>query len=395
MKYTKSKEILQKFIGINEIEYFVSRLDSDRDIGLFGFGRDGEEIYECMCKRGMNVSCICDNNWRNIQDLKVVSIESAVKNNLNAMFVVASHLHSYDMELQLLTLGVAEDRIVSFDSSVEMAYRGMLPKSAYPEMVSAMHYEVTGVYPNLDSPRTFNEKMMTAMIASPSADIIELADKFKVRRWVAGKIGEKYLIPLIGDWKKVEDIPWQKLPNKYAIKLNHGCAFNIISDGRNDVDIGVAQRKLKKWMRCNYGYMAYERQYIPIKAHIICEQYIENLDGDVYDYKIFCFHGEPKYIMLLSQRKKGLRMIFLDLEWNVLPFVYSHPKGDEVPPKPKRLEEMIEITKILCKDFDHVRVDWYVLNDSSIKFGEMTFTSCAGHAAWNPPEWDLRLGDMW
>lgn len=395
LRYIPSHEILKKYVGMDLVEFFVSKLDKNSDICIFGYGGDGRRIHECMSKAGISVNCICDNNSFRIGDRSIVSPALAVKENCQALFLVTSHLHSYEMELQLLRMGIPEENIISFDASMEMAYRGMLPECAYGEMVSAMQYEATGMYPDLDSPQTFNEKILSSMISTPLPIKTALADKYQVRSWVAEKIGEKYLIPLIGDWEKVEDIPWGQLPQKYAMKLNHGCGFNIVSDGRYNMDIGIAKRRLKSWFKCNFGFVSYERQYISIEPHIICEQYIENIDGDVCDYKIFCFHGEPKYIMVLSQRKKGLRMLFLDINWNALPFVYTYPKSNEIPPKPRKLEEMIEVTKILCEDFDHVRVDWYVLNDGSIKFGEMTFTSAGGHAAWNPPEWDMKLGEMW
>lgn len=395
MNYIPSHEILKNHIGIDLVGYFVAGLDKDLEICLFGFGGDGKAIYKRLNEIGRDVRCICDNNWRSINDAKVISPESAVKNNPDALFVVSSHLYSCEMELQLIELGVLEDRIVSFDESVEMVYRGMLPEYAYGDMVSAIHYETVGIYPDLANPKTFNEKMMVSMIALPQEMKTVLTDKFKVRFWVAEKIGKEYLIPLIGHWESVNDVMWKALPSKYALKLNHGCGLNIISDGRNEVNIGLAQRKLKSWVKCNHGYITYERHYVPIKPHIICEQYVENIDNDVYDYKVFCFHGEPKYIMVLSQRKKGLKMVFLDLNWNVVPFVYSFPRADSIPPKPKKLGELLELTRVLCKDFDHVRVDWYILNDGTIKFGEMTFTSAGGHAKWDPCEWDLILGEMW
>ena len=390
-----SHEILKKYIGMDLIEFFVRRIKIHSDICIFGYGGDGRKIYECMINNSISVSCICDNNWSQITDASVMPVEKAVKEYPQALFVVASHLYSCAMELQLISLGISENKIISFDESTEMSYRELLPLSAYGEMVSAMHYEATGHYPNLDYPKSFNEKMMVAMIAEPEKLKKELTDKIKVRSWVEKKISGKYLIPLIGQWDKVDDIPWCCLPKKYALKLNHGCGLNILSNGKDKVDISLAQRKLKTWMKCNHGYIAFERHYIPIKPRILCEKYIENVDDDVYDYKIFCFHGEPQYIMFLYGRKKGLKMIFLDLTWNALPFVYSFPRGDKIPPKPKKLEEMISLTRTLCAGFDHVRVDWYVLNDGSIKFGEMTFTSAGGHAAWDPPEIDMELGKLW
>ena len=88
-------------------------------------------------------------------------------------------------------------------------------------------------------------------------------------------------------------------------------------------------------------------------------------------------------------------MAFFDTKWNRMPFVYSFPAYNGIVEKPKTLELMLEMSATLSKEFDQVRVDWYVTNDGLLKFGEMTFTSCAGHARWNPQEWDEKLGKLW
>ena len=56
--------------------------------------------------------------------------------------------------------------------------------------------------------------------------------------------------------------------------------------------------------------------------------------------------------------------------------------------------EMIECSKKLSQGFKQVRIDWYVLDDGTLKFGEMTFSSCAGMAQWKPAEWNSKLGDL-
>ena len=37
-------------------------------------------------------------------------------------------------------------------------------------------------------------------------------------------------------------------------------------------------------------------------SRIIAEKFIENDGGDLYDYKIFCFDGEPKIILHIEER---------------------------------------------------------------------------------------------
>ena len=65
----------------------------------------------------------------------------------------------------------------------------------------------------------------------------QLSDKYLVREYVSDKIGEKYLIPLLGAYKKFEDINFNNLPNKFVIKCNHGSGFNIIVKNKTNLNI--------------------------------------------------------------------------------------------------------------------------------------------------------------
>ena len=55
---------------------------------------------------------------------------------------------------------------------------------------------------------------------------------------------------------------------------------------------------------------------------------------------------------------------------------------------------MIDITRKLCKGFEHVRVDLYFI-EGNIYFGEMTFTNGNGVEAIVPDIWDYELGKLW
>jgi hypothetical protein len=55
---------------------------------------------------------------------------------------------------------------------------------------------------------------------------------------------------------------------------------------------------------------------------------------------------------------------------------------------------MIIAAQVLSKEFYYVRVDFYVLDDDSFKFGEMTFTPGSGMGPWNLPEYNLKYGQL-
>ena len=118
------------------------------------------------------------------------------------------------------------------------------------------------------------------------------------------------------------------------------------------------------------------------------------MNGEVNDYKVFCFNGKAKYIMFLTDRQTNLKMAFYDTDWNLMPFVYSYDRLTDHVPRPDNLEELIRISEKLAQGFPHVRVDFYRLNTGKYKFGEMTFTSYSGACLWNPPEYNQILGDL-
>lgn len=269
-----------------------------------------------------------------------------------------------------------------------------LPKEKYEEELRNWYLLSTGKILDLEHPKTYNEKLQWIKLFENNPEKTRLSDKYLVREYVKEKIGEKYLIPLLGVWNSFDEIDFSKLPQQFALKANHGCGYNLIVQNKEELDLKEAKQKFDNWLTTNFAYVNLELHYKDIKPLIIAEEYIENEKEDLYDYKVWCFNGEPKYIMYLANRKKGLQMVFYDTEWNRMPFTYSVDVYEGEVEKPDNLEELLEISRKLSADFNHVRVDFYRLNDGTYKFGEMTFTSAAGKAIWNPPEYDRILGDM-
>jgi hypothetical protein len=222
-----------------------------------------------------------------------------------------------------------------------------------------------------------------------------LADKYLVKNWVKKKIEEKYIIPLIGVWDSFDQIDFKKLPKKFVLKVNHGCKMNIIVKNKDKLNISLLKRKINGWMKLNFAFMnGIELQYLNIKRKIIAEKLIENKKKKLDDYKVYCFDGKAEIIEFLSYFKKKRKIAMFDRNWNKLNYYNNFPQIRENIPKPKNLKDMIRISEILSKGFSYVRVDFYVLDDESLKFGEMTFTPASGIFNFHPPEQDLILGNL-
>lgn len=269
----------------------------------------------------------------------------------------------------------------------------------YPLILKDWFLDCTGEILNLDNPRTFNEKIQWMKLYDSTPIKSRLADKYLVREWVAEKIGEQYLIPLLGVWDSFDDIDFSTLPDRYVLKCNHGCAYNLIVKNKNELDQAKARQVFNRWMNEDFAYKAgLELHYSGITRKIIAEAYIENTgsnEGDLYDYKFWCFNGKVKYIQFLSERNtSGLKMAFYDLDWKKQDFVYSYPLDAKEIEKPDNLNEMITLAEKLAEGFNHVRVDFYRMDDGTLYFGEMTFTSASGTCKWVPAEMNRVIGDM-
>lgn len=248
---------------------------------------------------------------------------------------------------------------------------------------------------NLKNPKTFNEKInyLKLYVYPYDEKVIQCADKYVVRNYLKEKNLSKYLVKLIGCWDNVNEIEWEKLPNKFVLKCNHGCGYNIICTDKNTFNIKKAEKQLKKWMNEDFGKVSGEPHYSKIKRKIICEKFLEE---DIKDYKFFCFKGNPEFFYI-SQNING------DFHNMQADFFYTNGKKtgfertdhrhfETIPKMPKQLNEMIELSKRLSKDFDFVRVDLYNIH-GKIYFSELTFTPCSGFMRLYPENADKIIGD--
>lgn len=271
-------------------------------------------------------------------------------------------------------------------------------QKSYEKALLDWWYKLTGKHLNLYNPKTFNEKIQWLKLYDSTPIKTRLADKYLVRDWVAEKIGSEYLIPLLGVYDKFEEIDFDKLPDRFVIKCNHGCAYNIIVKDKSKLDLNDVKAKLDKWMAEDFALkFGLELHYRDIPHKIIIEEFIENKKsgGDLYDYKFWCFDGHVEYIQFLSERNTdGLKMAFYDKNWNKQDFVYSYPLDTKTIEKPDNLDDMIKMAEKLSDGFGHVRVDFYRMDDGKIYFGEMTFTSASGSCKWNDEKINRYFGDL-
>ena len=267
-----------------------------------------------------------------------------------------------------------------------------------PEFTSKLMYRRRFKRPlDLNDPKTLNEKIMWLKLNTyrNSELVTKCADKLRVREYVQEKGCGDILNELYGSWTSPDQIPWDELPESFVLKCNHGCGYNLFVSDKSQVDRKSVEKQLSVWLREDYWRNCAELQYRDIPKRIICEKYIRT-DSTLYDYKIYCFNGEPKYILVCIGRERGTPgFYFFDSDWNFCRITRDGKRApaDFTVTKPDNLAEMLECARRLSNPFPFVRVDLYDA-DGRIIFGELTFTPSAALDTARLPETDVMFGEM-
>lgn len=257
---------------------------------------------------------------------------------------------------------------------------------------------------NLHPPVTFNEKLQWLKIHDHNPEYSRLVDKSEVKKYIADTIGEQYVIPQLGIWDRAEDIDFDSLPDRFVLKCTHDSGSIVICRDKSRFDKEAAIKLLNKAVKRNFYNSKREWAYKGLKGRIIAEQYMEDTlvegqsaTGDLSDYKIFCFNGEPRTIFVVRgghQDESRVKRWMYDTNWKLYEagFHGKQPRTD-AEEKPAQLEEMLELARKLSRDIPFLRVDFYIIN-GKVYFGEMTFFHMSGCEKFSPESFDKTLGDM-
>lgn len=361
----------------------------------------GTDVQSFLMENNISVSEYFDNCTLFIgTDVNGIKVSKPYKVDLEKVLYIItakSEKNRKELKRQLHSL-----EIESEDVELVPVYKNDKDKLPYMngkemlEEISNIYITTMGKIPNLESPTAYTERVNANKIYMGNEKYAVLADKYLVKEYIKIELGEQYVVPLFGVWNKAEEINYDSLPDQFVLKVNNASGKNILVKNKKGLNIEETNKKLNVWLEENHEYVGFELQYRGIQPKIICEEYLDGLAENVYDYQFFCFHGEPKYIWCISgSHRVGCRASFYDLDWNMQPFSFGYPKDDQVAPRPSKLEEMIEVSKKLSKGFEHVRVDLYELPEGRVLFGEMTFQTWGGFRRFYPPEYDYIMGKMY
>lgn len=266
-------------------------------------------------------------------------------------------------------------------------------------IITNLFRRFVGYEPDLDNPKSFNEKIIWYKLYYQDTRMTECADKYAVKDYVTRTIGPDHIVPTIAMWTDPDDIDFDLLPDRFVLKVNWSSGYYIIVRDKSKLDQVAVRKKLKKWMHParNSYYQHFNWAYKHMKPVVFAEEYLEQVDGQVYDYKYFICGGELGFTLIVTDRKNkdssGITMDYFDENFGHLDLIRAGSVNADPPlQKPEKYDEMVELAKKLAKPFPFVRVDFYEVQ-GRILLGEMTFYTAGGLKPFEPRKWDYILGE--
>ncbi len=266
-----------------------------------------------------------------------------------------------------------------------------------PRLNAKLLYRLkTGKRLDLDHPKTYNEKLQWIKLYDRNPLMPRCVDKYTVRQYVAEKGLEGLLNELLWSGYDPAEIPFDRLPKAFVIKVTTGSSFNIICRDRDALDREQTVRRLRRWLKARYIPCYGEWFYGKVRPRVIVEALLTNGPGTdaLDDYKVYCFNGVPRYISVDSGRFEGkhYKNIY-DADWRLQRGCeMAYPAGGADVPRPPCLDALLDAARTLSADFLHARVDFYVVDGRPV-FGEITFLNSAGFGRVAPESFARAMGD--
>ena len=263
-----------------------------------------------------------------------------------------------------------------------LAYLGFYNSMPDEKFLKMLYKANTGEELDLENPVKLNEKLQWLKLHDRRPEYTIMADKYRAKEYIASKVGEEYVVPLLGVWERAEDIDFDALPDSFVLKCNHTSSTGLcVCRDKSQLDREAVRKKLTEALAQNYYLVWREGPYKDIPRKIIAEEFLAEPDGSpLVDYKFYCYGGEPRYFMVsYGEAEHNVKNHKFDTGLNSIDHLFkAQPSiSAEDIRLPENINEMIDLAGVLCRGHQHIRVDMYNVG-GKIYCGELTFFSGGG-----------------
>lgn len=254
-----------------------------------------------------------------------------------------------------------------------------------------------GELPRLAPPITYSEHLLHRILFDRDPRLKIVSDKLAVRALIGERVGETFLVPLLGVWSRPEDVAWETLPGRFVLKPNHGSGMVAVVPDAGKLDRAALAADMRRWLRQDYFDTAYEWGYRNLPRRIMAEALLTTETGEAPpEVQVMTFHGRAAMMRVLTGRKGRETR---HANWFDVDGVELGLKSRDIPVgdyrlAPEMARALAGVAGRVAADFGHLRVDFY-LTDHGLKIGELTAYHASGIVEWNDPRFNELLGRCW
>ena len=218
--------------------------------------------------------------------------------------------------------------------------------------------------------------------------VVPFVDKILVKDYILETLhGDCKVAKILKHIKHYNDIHQEDLqPGKVVIKSTHASGWNIFVSEKTDLQ--AVKKRVESWNKPYIGNN--ETHYSYLTPGFFIEErisdFIYGTAQKAVTFMIRCVQGIPLSINVRNFVIGKQNNYFMDgtlIDGLHFPFT--------MPPE---VDKMIEFAKYLSKQFEFVRVDFFLSDNRDIYFSEFTFTPSGG-IAFYPEKYEIEFGKLW
>ncbi len=218
------------------------------------------------------------------------------------------------------------------------------------------------------------------------------SDKFNAKIFLKGILG-KDLAPLtLGLLTEQDRDSVKDLPKPCVLKPSHGSGLVYFLSSENYEYTKEFDQFWSESFQLDIYDNSREKNYKNLLKRIIAEEVLD-FGASIKDYKVFCYHGEPRFIKVISDGLAVRKQNIYSPAWKKIDVVYNGYPRAELEPAPLALEEMLGIARKCAAHFSSVRVDFYIV-EGRVYIGELTHCHNQGHGKFSSLEEERLISDI-
>lgn len=368
---------------------------------IYGAGMIGKRVFHELKYNESPVNIICfavskiEDNVGSYMDVPICDIKKLLEFRDDGIIVVAAtKLYQEEMIENAQKLGFKN--IVAIPEGGERIDVDLLKKGKTSEALEVWYNHKTGEQLNLVNPDNFNQKMQWLKLNGNLDMFQKFSDRFGMRKWLVTQVGNEKLIPMLGVYNCVEDIPFDKLPDKFIIKCTHGSKWKARIEDKSNLELfkeDELKRRLDKWLHLNYAYSPeLELHSVDVPPRLMVEEAVE---GQIYhdEHIVLCFNGKPTFLVSDTNKEVwgGRKRDLFDIEGNHIDARMGFQNCNRF--SAIHLKEMIDLASNLSKEFPFMAVHFFDTK-KGILINKVSLTFENGICPIHPEQLNVKMGNL-